>query len=75
MSGLRFGVFLAPHHPIGEHPTLQIRRDVELVEHLDRLDTTLDRGHAEGSHLCSFEVGERVGPDGDAPHGRQGLEA
>ena len=37
MSRLRFGVFLAPHHPIGEHPTLQIRRDVELVEHLDRL--------------------------------------
>ncbi|MDZ7727771.1 MAG: LLM class flavin-dependent oxidoreductase [Dehalococcoidia bacterium] len=34
---MRFGVFLAPHHPIGEHPTLQIRRDVELVEHLDRL--------------------------------------
>jgi len=37
MSRLRFGVFLAPHHPIGEHPTLQIRRDVELAEHLDRL--------------------------------------
>ena len=37
MSRMRFGVFLAPHHPTGEHPTLQIRRDVELVEHLDRL--------------------------------------
>ena len=37
MARLRFGVFLAPHHPIGEHPTLQIRRDVELAEHLDRL--------------------------------------
>jgi limonene 1,2-monooxygenase len=34
---MKFGVFLAPHHPIGEHPTLQIRRDLELVEHLDRL--------------------------------------
>lgn len=32
-----FGVFLAPHHPVGEHPTLQIRRDIELAEHLDRL--------------------------------------
>jgi limonene 1,2-monooxygenase len=37
MSRMRFGVFLAPHHPIGEHPTLQIRRDIELAEHLDRL--------------------------------------
>ncbi len=37
MPRLKFGVFLAPHHPIGEHPTLQIRRDVELAAHLDRL--------------------------------------
>ena len=34
---MRFGVFLAPHHPIGEHPTLQIRRDIELAEHCDKL--------------------------------------
>ncbi|HVR29959.1 MAG TPA: LLM class flavin-dependent oxidoreductase [Thermoanaerobaculia bacterium] len=37
MSRLAFGAFLAPHHPIGEHPTLQLRRDLELVDHLDRL--------------------------------------
>jgi limonene 1,2-monooxygenase len=37
MSRLRFGAFLAPHHPIGEHPTLQIRRDLELAAHLDAL--------------------------------------
>ena len=37
MTRMRFGVFLAPHHPIGEHPTLQIRRDIELAEHLDKL--------------------------------------
>lgn len=37
MPRMRFGVFLAPHHPVGEHPTLQIRRDLELAEHLDRL--------------------------------------
>jgi limonene 1,2-monooxygenase len=37
MSRLRFGAFLAPHHPIGEHPTLQIRRDLDLVRHLDDL--------------------------------------
>jgi limonene 1,2-monooxygenase len=34
---LGFGVFLAPHHPIGEHPTLQLERDLELAEWLDDL--------------------------------------
>jgi len=37
MSRLKFGAFLAPHHPIGEHPMLQLQRDLDLVEHLDRL--------------------------------------
>jgi len=37
MPRLRFGAFLAPHHPIGEHPMLQFRRDLDLVEQLDRL--------------------------------------
>ncbi|PPQ37996.1 LLM class flavin-dependent oxidoreductase [Rhodopila globiformis] len=37
MPRLNFGAFLAPHHPIGEHPLLQFRRDVDLVEHLDKL--------------------------------------
>jgi limonene 1,2-monooxygenase len=50
MSRLQFGAFLAPHHPIGEHPMLQFRRDLALVEHLDRL------GYAEfwcGEHHSS----------------------
>jgi limonene 1,2-monooxygenase len=37
MARLNFGAFLAPHHPIGEHPMLQFRRDLDLVEHLDKL--------------------------------------
>jgi len=37
MDRLRFGTFLAPHHPLGESPTLLFRRDLDLVEHLDRL--------------------------------------
>src|SRR5262249_31187445 len=37
MPRVKFGAFLAPHHPIGEHPMLQFRRDLELVEHLDKL--------------------------------------
>jgi limonene 1,2-monooxygenase len=37
MPRLGFGAFLAPHHPIGEHPMLQFRRDLDLVEKLDAL--------------------------------------
>ena len=37
MPRLNFGAFLAPHHPVGEHPMLQFRRDLDLVERLDRL--------------------------------------
>lgn len=37
MARLKFGAFLAPHHPIGEHPMLQFRRDIDLVEQLDAL--------------------------------------
>jgi len=37
MSRLKFGAFLAPHHPIGENPVLAFRRDLDLVAQLDRL--------------------------------------
>jgi limonene 1,2-monooxygenase len=37
MSRLKFGAFLAPHHPLGEHPMLQFQRDLDFVAHLDRL--------------------------------------
>ena len=37
MTRLRFGAFLAPHHPIGEHPMLQFRGDLALAAHLDTL--------------------------------------
>ncbi len=37
MARMKFGAFLAPHHPLGESPTLLFRRDLDLVEHLDRL--------------------------------------
>ena len=38
MSYLRTGIFLAPFHALGENPTLAIERDMELVQHLDRLN-------------------------------------
>lgn len=34
---LRFGIFLAPFHALNESPTQALQRDMELVEHLDRL--------------------------------------
>jgi limonene 1,2-monooxygenase len=37
MSRLKFGTFLAPHHPLGEHPMLQFQRDLDFAAHLDRL--------------------------------------
>src|SRR6202453_2788104 len=37
MVRLKFGAFLAPHHPIGENPMLQFRRDIKFVQHLDKL--------------------------------------
>ena len=37
MQRVKFGAFLAPHHPIGENPMLQFRRDIDLVEQTDIL--------------------------------------
>lgn len=37
MARIKFGTFLAPHHPLGESPTLQFQRDLELATHLDKL--------------------------------------
>ena len=37
MARMKFGAFLAPHHPVGENPYLQLRSDLKLVEHMDAL--------------------------------------
>ena len=34
---LRFGIFLAPFHRVGDNPTLAIKRDMKLIEWLDEL--------------------------------------
>ncbi len=34
---LRSGIFLAPFHAMDENPTLALERDLELLQHLDRL--------------------------------------
>ncbi|HEY6981286.1 LLM class flavin-dependent oxidoreductase [Reyranella sp.] len=35
---LRTGIFLAPFHALDENPTLALERDMELLQHLDRLN-------------------------------------
>lgn len=34
---MKFGIFLAPFHRVGENPTLALKRDMQLIEHLDYL--------------------------------------
>src|ERR687883_1002585 len=34
---MRFGLFMAPFHPVGQNPTLALERDLDLIVHLDRL--------------------------------------
>src|SRR5918992_5588687 len=51
---LRFGIFLAPFHPVGQNPTLSLERDLELIERLDEL------GFAEAwigeHHSAGYEI-------------------
>jgi len=51
---LRFGAFIAPFHPIEENPTLAIQRDLELVEHLDRLN--YDEAWIGEHHSAAYEL-------------------
>src|SRR5262244_1313986 len=51
---LDFGIFLAPFHRIGENPTYALQRDVELIEHLDRL--TYDEAWIGEHHSAGYEI-------------------
>jgi limonene 1,2-monooxygenase len=53
---LRSGVFLAPFHPTDEDPTLAIRRDLELIEWLDRLgyeEAWIGEHHSSGYEIIA----------------------
>jgi limonene 1,2-monooxygenase len=53
---LKNGVFLAPFHPLDEDPTLCIQRDLELIEHLDRLgyeEAWIGEHHSAGYEIIS----------------------
>jgi len=54
MGRLKFGGFVAPHHPIGENPTLQLQRDLELAQHLDQLG--FDEFWCGEHHSTGWEV-------------------
>src|SRR5436305_13914651 len=54
MSYLRSGIFLAPFHALGENPTLALERDMELLQHLDKLnyhEAWIGEHHSGGSEI------------------------
>jgi limonene 1,2-monooxygenase len=51
---LRFGIFLAPFHPTGQNPTLALERDLELIQHLDRLG--YDEAWIGEHHSGGYEI-------------------
>src|SRR5205809_1027202 len=53
---MRFGIFLAPFHQPDENPTLALQRDLELIEHLDRLgydEAWIGEHHSAGSEIIA----------------------
>ena len=48
------GIFLAPFHPVDEDPTLALRRDIDLIEHLDRVG--LDEAWIGEHHSAGYEI-------------------
>src|SRR5881397_2477299 len=51
---MRFGIFLAPFHPVGQNPTLAIQRDLELIQRLDQLG--YDEAWIGEHHSAGFEI-------------------
>ena len=52
--GMRFGIFVAPFHPVDENPDLALRRDFELVEWLDQLG--YDEAWIGEHHSAGYEI-------------------
>jgi limonene 1,2-monooxygenase len=51
---LRFGIFMAPFHPVGQNPTLALERDLDLLEHLDGLG--FDEAWVGEHHSAGYEI-------------------
>src|SRR3954468_8333050 len=52
--GLRFGIFLAPFHRVGDNPTLALGRDLELISWLDSLG--YDEAWIGEHHSAGWEI-------------------
>ena len=51
---MRFGIFLAPFHRVGENPTVALDRDLELIEYLDKLN--FDEAWIGEHHSAGWEL-------------------
>ena len=51
---LRFGIFMAPFHPVSENPTLCLDRDRELIQWLDELG--FDEAWIGEHHSAGYEI-------------------
>jgi len=51
---LKFGIFLAPFHPVGQNPTLALHDDLAWIEHLDRLG--YDEAWIGEHHSAGYEI-------------------
>ena len=54
--GMKFGIFLAPFHRVGENPTVALARDMELLEWLDHLgydEAWIGEHHSAGWELIA----------------------
>ncbi|HKF75240.1 MAG TPA: LLM class flavin-dependent oxidoreductase [Candidatus Dormibacteraeota bacterium] len=51
---MRFGVFLAPFNPVGQHPTIALEKDLELIEWMDRWN--FDEAWIGEHHSGGYEI-------------------
>ena len=53
---MKFGIFMAPFHRVGENPTLCFERDLQLIEWLDQLgyeEAFIGEHHSSGWEIIS----------------------
>jgi limonene 1,2-monooxygenase len=51
---MRFGIFLAPFHPVGQNPTAALQRDLEMIVRLDELG--YDEAWIGEHHSAGYEI-------------------
>ena len=53
---MKFGIFMAPFHPPSHNPTISLEQDLELLEHLDKLnydEAWIGEHHSAGSEIIA----------------------